>query len=227
MPYYPPLATAKDTQLDPHFVVFSKGNVIAKGNAKQLQQLFNQRHRPLKQRLLLQSEEAEDLQMQRTYQVLRLAVWEEDKRLQVAHVDHLLAEDASRYVRPECLLEEELLFNPNDQGLKNKIASQTNRYRRYYRKHYVARWKAREDFPAPEEVVLTIGDQTLKVPSDTESMAKAEEQLELDAAVKTRRAAEGEHPRDKWTHRKTREEREHLGKRQERLAKHQPASIWY
>ena len=222
MPYHP-RSFSHDTQREPVFVVFRKGDVVDIGNAKELQRLFNQRHRALKLQLLALCDGDDDEQMSNKYQVMRLKDWEQLKVDTVAHADACLAEAQDAFVAPDDDDEFELLFNPNDAALRSRIARRNSRYFRYYRKHKVARWIANEAFPANTEIVLTDGEQQSIIQiTDDASIKRCFEQRELEQAAKAQQLKS-----DKWRDKLTPIEQEHKEKRRERLAKHQPASIWY
>lgn len=222
MPYHPRNST-HDTQREPVFVVFRKGNVIDIGNCKELQSLFNQRHRALKLQLLALCAGDDEEQLQNRYQVMRLKDWEQLKVDTVALCDSLIAESESTYVRPDDLDEEQLLFNPNDMALRAKIKRGKSRYYRYYRKHKVSRWIANELFPHNTEIVLTDDEQQSIIQiTDDASIKRELEQRELQKEAKAQQAKP-----DKWRDKLTPVEKEYKEKRRARLAKHQPASIWY
>lgn len=222
MPYCPRNST-HDTQREPVFVVFRKGNVIDIGNCKELQRLFNQRHRALKLQLLSLCAGADEAQMKNRYQVMRLKDWEKLKVDTVAHCDSLIAESESTYERPDDLDEEQLLFNPNDMALRAKIKRRKSRYYRYYRKHKVSRWIASELFPHNSEIILTDEEQQSIIQiTDDASIKRALEKRELDKEAKAQQTKP-----DKWRDKLTPVEKEYKEQRRARLAKHQPASIWY
>ncbi len=223
MPYHYHVPDTTDTQRQPAFVVFKKGKEIARGTAQDLQLLFNKRARVLRMYLLELCAGDDEDQLPNEYQVIRLREWEQEKASLVAHCDQLIAEAVSTYERPQELDEEELLFNPDDVMLLERIRRKKSPYYRWRRKHSVARWIAAEQFPPSEELVLTHGEEerTHQVTSDAQ-MKQVLRQYDIETSV----AKAPPKPLDKWATKKTPVEIEHLEQKQRKRNRPEPKSFW-
>lgn len=116
---------------NPIFRVFFKGKTIAIGTAKDLQVLFNQRHRPLKQKLIKQVAMDEEDQLLLKYQVELEVVYQQEIEAIVAYGEQVFADTQSTYVRPDDLEEEIAWFQPNTAERLEQIKKSKCRYRRY------------------------------------------------------------------------------------------------
>jgi len=116
---------------NPVFRVFFKGKTVAIGTAKDLQVLFNQRHRQLKQKLIKQVAMDEEDQLLLKYQVELEAVYQQQIEGIVAYGEQVLRDTQSTYVRPDDLEEECAWFQPNTAERLEQLKKSKCRYRRY------------------------------------------------------------------------------------------------
>ncbi len=122
--------TTKCDWRNPIFRVYYKGKLMRVGTAKDLQLLFNQRHRALKLQLLKQVEMADDEQYQFEYQVELDAEYQEIRQATLDCAEEILKQ-VTPYDRPDDIDEEIAMFQDNPQWHLELLQKRRCRYRRY------------------------------------------------------------------------------------------------
>lgn len=134
---------------NPAFRVFHKGNTVAIGTPKELQVLFNMRHRALKAHLLRQVAMDEEDQLELKFQVVFEADYQQAIENLLAYGEAVRLSTEPTYTRPADLEEECLMFQPNSEEAIARLKKQRCRFRRYRLKSLVpARLAAAAQAPA-------------------------------------------------------------------------------
>lgn len=130
------VATKYDCR-NPIFRVYHRGKLLCVGTAKDLQLLFNTRHRALKQKLLRQVAMDYEEQMELKYQVELDAEYQQEKADLLAYAEEAQRQTEPRFVRPDDFDEECAMYQPNSEEKIERIRKQQCRHRRYRLKRLV------------------------------------------------------------------------------------------
>lgn len=178
--------------------VYRKGKLVAQGTPEELQMFFNERARSLRFKLRDWAALPDDIQHKNKYQIETQAEYQREIDECLQHIECLAAEHREPFVWPDDLDEYELLFNPNSLPLKAKIRRKRSRYHRYYRQQYVDTWKQTQKEIATD-LAPVIAEVNQQLPA-----------MEFRAERKQREFLKIAPRSDKWSHKLTEVERNHL-----------------
>ena len=122
---------AKCDWRNPVFRVYRKGKLLQVGTAKELQLLFNKRHRQLKQELIQQVKMDDESQWQFEFQVELDCEYQASKVALMEHAEQVRLDTQPKWERPDDLEEECAWFQPNTEEKLERLRKQRCRYRRY------------------------------------------------------------------------------------------------